>query len=248
MVEISCDLSLIDNTTGREFETFIVKLFEKLGYSTTVTNRSKDHGCDMMLQQGEYRIAVQAKRSESELNFTSVQRALDSLKKYHAQLAIVVTNNKFISSAKKLAKIKNVALIDRKKLLDLIELSNLPVNHKKDLILFSTKINQELIKQGIDKRSFEFLGLDVPKIDHSLLTKDAYGRPHPLNNKKEKLIDIFKEIRGDDELSVEKKILLDYMQKYPLMFGTKVDSEIFLFNMVKEFVIFTPKIDFYNLV
>ena len=90
--------------------------------------------------------------------------------------------------------------------------------------------------------------MDVPKIDHSLLTKDAYGRPHPLNNKKEKLIDIFKEIRGDDELSVEKKILLDSMQKYPLMFGTKVDSEIFLFNMVKEFVIFTPKIDFYNLV
>ena len=248
MVEISCDLSLIDNTTGREFETFMVELFEKLGYSTTITNRSKDHGCDMMLQQGEYRIAVQAKRSESELNFTSVQRALDSLKKYHAQLAIVVTNNKFISSAKQLAKIKNVALIDRKKLLDLIELSNLPVNHKKDLISFSTRINQELIKQGIDKRSFEFLGLDVPKIDHSLLTKDAYGRPHPLNNKKEKLIDIFKEIRGDDELSVEKKILLDHMQKYPLMFGTKVDSEIFLFNMVKEFVIFTPKIDFYNLV
>ena len=248
MVEISCDLSLIDNTTRREFETFMVELFEKLGYSTTITNRSKDHGCDMMLQQGECRIAVQAKRSESELNFTSVQRALDSLKKYHAQLAIVVTNNKFISSAKQLAKIKNVALIDRKKLLDLIELSNLPVNHKKDLILFSSKINQELIKQGIDKRSFEFLGLDVPKIDHSLLTKDAYGRPHPLNNKKEKLIDIFKEIRGDDELSVEKKILLDHMQKYPLMFGTKVDSEIFLFNMVKEFVIFTPKIDFYNLV
>ena len=70
------------------------------------------------------------------------------------------------------------------------------------------------------------MGLDIPKVDHSLLTKDSYGRPHPLNNKKEKLIDIFKEIRGDDELSVEKKILLDHMQKYPLMFGTKVDSEI----------------------
>ena len=248
MVEISCDLSLIDNTTGREFETFIVKLFEKLGYSTTVTNRSKDHGCDMMLQQGEYRIAVQAKRSESELNFTSVQRALDSLKKYHAQLAIVVTNNKFISSAKKLAKIKNVALIDRKKLLDLIELSNLSVNHKKDLILFSTKINQELIKQDIDKRSFEFLGLDVPKIDHSLLTKDAYGRPHPLNNKKEKLIDIFKKIRGDDEISVQKDILLNSMEQYPLMFGTRNESEIFLSDMIEEFLIFKLKTDHYNLV
>ena len=248
MVEISYDLSLIDNTTGREFETLMVELFEKLGYSTTVTNRSKDHGCDMMLQQGEHRIAVQAKRSESELNFTSVQRALDSLKKYHAQLAIVVTNNKFISSAKQLAKIKNVALIDRKKLLDLIELSNLPVNHKKDLILFSSKINQELIKQGIDKRSFEFLGLDVPKIDHSLLTKDAYGRPHPLNNKKEKLIDIFKEIRGDDEVSVQKDILLNSMEKYPLMFGTRNDSEIFLNDMIDELVIFKLKLNHYNLV
>ena len=248
MVEISCDLSLIDNTTGREFETFMVELFEKLGYSTTITNRSKDHGCDMMLQQGEHRIAVQAKRSESELNFTSVQRALDSLKKYRGQLAIVVTNNKFISSAKQLAKIKNVALIDRKKLLDLIELSNLPVNHKKDLISFSTRINQELIKQGIDKRSFEFLGLDVPKIDHSLLTKDAYGRPHPLNNKKEKLIDIFKAIRGDDEVSVQKDILLNSMEKYPLMFGTRNDSIIFLNDMIDELVIFKLKPNHYNLV
>ena len=68
----------------------------------------------MMLQQDGCRIAVQAKRSKTELTFTSVQRALDSLKKYDAQLAIVVTNNKFVLSAKHLAKIKNVTLIDRK--------------------------------------------------------------------------------------------------------------------------------------
>ncbi|MEO2220390.1 MAG: restriction endonuclease, partial [Nitrosopumilus sp.] len=155
------DLSILDNTTGREFEIFLVNLFEKLGYSTTVTNRSKDYGCDMMLQRGDYRIAVQAKRSESELNFTSVQRVLGSLKKYNAQMSIVVTNNKFISSAKQLAKIKDVVLIDRKKLLDLIELSNLSVNHKKDLIQFSNKTRKEIIKQEIDKETFNFLGLDV---------------------------------------------------------------------------------------
>jgi hypothetical protein len=248
MTKISCDLGVFDDTTGREFEIFMIKLFEKLGYDATVTNRSKDYGCDMMLQQGEYRIAVQAKRSESELNFTSVQRALGSLKKYNAQLAIVVTNNKFIFSAKQLAKIKNVVLIDRKILLDLIELSNLPVSHKKDLILFSNKISKELIKQGIDKESFKFLGLDVPKVDHSLLTKDAYGRPYPLNNKKEKLIDIFKEIRGDNEISVQKDVLLNSMEKYPLMFGTRNESEIFLNDMIKEFLIFQLKTDHYNLV
>ena len=248
MAEISYDLDTLDNTSGREFEIFMVSLFEKLGYATTVTNRSKDYGCDMMLQQGEYRIAVQSMRSESELTFTSVQRALDSLKKYNAELAIVVTNNKFISSAKQLAKIKGVTLIDRKKLLDLIELSNLPLNNKKDLILFSNNIRKNIIKQGIDKESFKFLGLDVPKVDHSLLTKDAYGRPYPVNNKKEKLIDIFKEIRGDDETSVQKDVLLSYMEKYPLMFGTRNESEIFLSDMIKEFIIFKPKVDNYNLV
>jgi len=242
------DLSILDNTTGREFEIFLVNLFEKLGYSTTVTNRSKDYGCDMMLQRGDYRIAVQAKRSESELNFTSVQRVLGSLKKYNAQMSIVVTNNKFISSAKQLAKIKDVVLIDRKKLLDLIELSNLSVNHKKDLIQFSNKTRKEIIKQEIDKETFNFLGLDIPKVDHSLLTKDAYGRPHPLNNKKEKLIDIFKEIRDSDDVSVPKENLLNFMEKYPLMFGTRSESEKFLFIMIKESVIFKPKIDYYNLV
>jgi len=247
MSKTTYDLTLLDNTTGREFEIFLVNLFEKLGYSTTVTNRSKDYGCDMMLQRDDYRIAVQAKRSESELNFTSVQRVLGSLKKYNAQISIVVTNNKFISSAKQLAKIKDVVLIDRKKLLDLIELSNLPVNHKKDLIQFSNKTRKEILKQEIDKETFNFLGLDVPKVDHSLLTKDAYGRPHPLNNKKEKLIDIFKEIRGDD-VSISKENLLNSMEKYPLMFGTRDESENFLLIMIKEFIIFKPKTDYYNLV
>ena len=50
------DLSNLDNTFGREFEEFMIKLFEKLGYSTTVTNRSKEYGCDMMLQQSDYRL------------------------------------------------------------------------------------------------------------------------------------------------------------------------------------------------
>ena len=138
-------------------------------------------------------------------------------------------------------------MIDRKKLLDLIELSDLPVSHKKDLIQFSNKTRKEIIKQEIDKEVFNFLGLDVPKVDHSLLTKDAYGRPHPLNNKKEKLIDIFKEISGDD-VAVSKENLLTSMEKYPLMFGTRDESENFLSIMISDFVIFKPKTDYYNLV
>ena len=247
-MNMSCDLSVLDNTSGREFEKFIISLFQKLGYSSTITNRSKEYGCDMMLQQANYRIAVQTTRSESELTFTSVQRVLDSSRKYNSQLSIVITNNKFLSSAKNLAKIKDVVLLDRKKLLELVDLSNLPVNNKKDLVKFCKDVQNDLIKEDIDKEIMKFLGLDTQNVDHSLLTKNSFDRPIPSNNKKEKLFYIFKEIRGDEDLCVQKHILLNSMDKYPLMFGTKADSEIFLHNMVKELVIFKPKTDYYNLV
>ena len=107
---MSNDLSIFDSKSGREFEKFVISLFEKLGYSSIVTNRSKEYGCDIMLQQADCRIAVQTTRSESELTFTSVQRVLDSSRKYNSQMSIVITNNKFLSSAKNLAKIKNVIL------------------------------------------------------------------------------------------------------------------------------------------
>jgi len=247
-MDISSDLSKFDNTSGREFEKFIIMLFEKLGYSATVTNRSKDYGCDMMLQQSDYRIAVQTTRSESELTFTSVQRVLDSSRKYNSQMSVVITNNKFLPSAKNLAKIKNVVLLDRKKLLELIDLSNLPVTHSKDLVRFCKNVQNNLIKQDVDNEIMKFLGLDTPKIDHSLLTKNSFDRPTPLNNKKEKLFYIFKEIRGNDDLSVHQDILFDFMEKYPLLFGTRFESEEFLFNMIKQSVIFKPKKNHYNLV
>ena len=43
-MDVSCDLSELDKTSGREFEEFIIKIFEKLGYFSTVTNRSKEYG------------------------------------------------------------------------------------------------------------------------------------------------------------------------------------------------------------
>ena len=70
----------------------------------------------------------------------------------------------------------------------------------------------------------------------------------PLNNKKEKLFQIFKEIRGDNDTSVNEDILLDFMEKYPLLFGNKSESEIFLQIMINQFVVFKPKDNYYNLV
>ena len=92
------------------------------------------------------------------------------------------------------------------------------------------------------------MGLNSQKTDHSLLTKNSFGRPIPLNNKKEKLFQIFKEIRGDNDISVNEDNLLDFMEKYPLLFGNKSESEIFLQIMINQFVVFKPKDNYYNLV
>ena len=100
-------------------------------------------------------------------------------------MSIVITNNKFLSSAKNLAKLKNVVLLDRKKLLELIDLSNLPINHKKDLVKFCKNVQNDLIKEDIDKEIMKFLGLDTQNVDHGLLTKNSFDRPtHKIIKKK----------------------------------------------------------------
>ena len=62
------------------------------------------------------------------------------------------------------------------------------------------------------------------------------------------MFQIFKEIRGDNDTSVNEDILLDFMEKYPLLFGNKSESEIFLQIMINLLVVFKPKDNYYNLV
>lgn len=131
--KISYDLALIDKMNGFEFEVFLSELFQKFDYNTTVTKKSGDFGCDVLLEKGNYRIAIQAKCTNLKVGLHAVQEIVASLKKYDAQIGVVIANNKFSKSARQLAKVNDIIMINRNALLRLIDLSKLPKEYRQNL-------------------------------------------------------------------------------------------------------------------
>lgn len=110
----------IDAMTGEEFEQFLGHLFKKRGFIVSYTKASGDYGADLILEDREDIIAVQAKRYSGSVGVKAVQEIIGSLKMYEATQAWVVTNSYFTKQAEKLAETNDVYLIDRDELIDMI--------------------------------------------------------------------------------------------------------------------------------
>ncbi len=123
--QFSYDLDMIDKMEGFEFEQYIARLFQEFGFSTTVTKKSGDFGCDILLEKKGDKIAVQVKRSIGRVSLKAVQEVVSSLKKYDARIGVVIANAKFTKSARQLGKINDVVMINRNALLRLIDLSKM---------------------------------------------------------------------------------------------------------------------------
>ena len=106
----------LDVLTGIEFEHFLVKIFEKMGYQCEVTKASGDFGADLLLSKVGVRTVVQAKRYDGKVSPKAVQEAVAAIKQYDANNAMVVTTNYFTSGANELADNNNVKLVDRDKI------------------------------------------------------------------------------------------------------------------------------------
>ena len=110
----------IDKMTGEEFEQYLGHLFKKRGFKVSYTKASSDYGADLILEDREDIIAVQAKRYSGSVGVKAVQEIIGSLKMYNATQAWVVTNSYFTKQAKNLAETNEVYLIDRDELIDII--------------------------------------------------------------------------------------------------------------------------------
>ena len=106
----------LDVLTGIEFEHFLVKMFEKMGYKCEVTKASGAFGADLLLNKVGVRTVVQAKRYDCKVSPKAVQEAVAAIKQYDANDAMVVTTNYFTSGANELADNNNVKLVDRDKI------------------------------------------------------------------------------------------------------------------------------------
>lgn len=110
----------IDAMTGEEFEQYLGYLFQKRGFKVSITKTSGDYGADLILEDREDVIAVQAKRYSGTVGVKAVQEIIGALKMYEATEAWVVTNSYFTKQAQILAETNDVYLIDRDELIDLI--------------------------------------------------------------------------------------------------------------------------------
>lgn len=106
----------IDKLSGREFELYLEKLFMGLGWFAKVTPASGDQGADLILMKFGKRTVVQAKHYKKPVDNKAVQQVVAAKAYYGCTTAMVVTNNYFTESAKRLATANKVDLWDRDRL------------------------------------------------------------------------------------------------------------------------------------
>lgn len=105
------DADSIKELTGEEFEQLVADQFTALGFSARRIGRGGDFGADVKVTTEEgCRVLIQCKRHNSKVNLKAVQEVLGALGHYGGDFGIVITNNGFLNSAKKLAESNDVEL------------------------------------------------------------------------------------------------------------------------------------------
>jgi restriction system protein len=106
-------LANIDSMAGVEFEKYLKKLLTYRGYSVMRTPGSGDFGVDLVASRNGDTIAIQVKRSESQISRRAISDAVGGMKHYSCNKAMVITNNHFTKGADTLARSNGCILIDR---------------------------------------------------------------------------------------------------------------------------------------
>ena len=129
-------INKIDAISGYEFEKYLEYLFRAMGYKSKATKKAHDYGADLLVTHKKETTVVQAKLYYNKnVSLSAVQEAKASLDYYVADKAVVITNSHFTKSAYELALSTGVALIDREKLITLIQ-----ADKKQKRILFERYI------------------------------------------------------------------------------------------------------------
>ncbi len=113
-LNLDMDLENIDNMTGVEFEEFVAKIINNLGYGyVQMTPGSNDYGVDIIAHKNGSKYAIQCKRFSNTVGNKAIQEIYSGMKHYNADFGVVITNNYFTRNAINLASSTNIELWDR---------------------------------------------------------------------------------------------------------------------------------------
>jgi len=106
------------NLTPRQFEELIARLFQKMGFSVSLTSLTGDYGADIIAKKGNDKIIIEVKKYAQGNNISnkSIRQLLGAMPKFNANKAIFVTSSDFTLSAEVQAKNSPIELWNYDKL------------------------------------------------------------------------------------------------------------------------------------
>ena len=96
---------------GVEWENYLERICQSLGYHVKTTKTSGDQGVDLVVQSGHRRIAIQAKGYVNSVGNAAVQQAVAGKSIYNCEYSAVITNSRFTNAAIELARANHCVLI-----------------------------------------------------------------------------------------------------------------------------------------
>jgi len=103
-----------------EFEQFLEKVFQALGYIVETTAITGDQGVDLIVAKDGVRVAIQVKGYHSSVGNGAIQEAFAGMAHYQCHACAAITNSRFTNSAVSLAKSTNCFLIDEESFRDFV--------------------------------------------------------------------------------------------------------------------------------
>ncbi len=112
----------IDRLSGVDFEYYCAVLLSQIGFEqVNFTPASHDQGVDLTAFKNKYKYAIQCKRYKQTVGNKAIQEVVAGMQIYNCHKAIVMTNNYFTPAAISLAQANHVELVDREKLLKMLQ-------------------------------------------------------------------------------------------------------------------------------
>lgn len=110
--KLSSGMSNISQMTGVEFERYLANIFKSSWYTIEMTPESWDQWADIIAEKGQRKLVIQAKRYKWTVWNGSVQEVIGAIRYYEWTEWWVITNSLFTNSARELARVNNITLID----------------------------------------------------------------------------------------------------------------------------------------
>jgi hypothetical protein len=114
------DLGDFTDLSGHEFEEYIQRLFELLGYTAVRMPLTGDQGADLIIAKDNIKTVVQLKKYTGSISNKAIQEVVAAKNYYKADKTMVVTNTSFTEGAIDLALANNVELWDGGKIKEVI--------------------------------------------------------------------------------------------------------------------------------